>query len=223
MVTGCDGYIEQITVGSDGDASFAARGTIACAIDVQTEIWGDAPCDIIDRVSRGGIVADLPFGVVLDQTRTGIVAEGEQDRRRVDATWEGTVDGIGTLLVASAELRTIDSSTFELTVNPAGSPADAVLNDARFAAGLDDAGWPPAEFRVVAPEVITEHNADRINGRTVTWFYDADRPEILRVRWTTDGPPIRIWWWIVGGAVLAVVLFMIVSLEGSRDRNDHRN
>lgn len=222
VLSACDGYIEQVRIADDESVEFDARATIACLDELTADIWGDSPCDTIDAVARGESPDVLPFELGLDTDRTSIVAAGEQDRRRIDVTWEGAVEEFGSVLIEAARVDRIGETTVELVVTPGRSPMEDFLARPEAFERLADAGWPPAEFRVVAPGVITEHNADEINGRTVSWFFDRDRPEVFRVRWTGEGPPTRYWWWIVGGSVLVAVLFMMATLEGSGGRNDDR-
>lgn len=220
LLSGCDGFIEQVRITEAGTVDFDARATVACRDELTDEIWGESACATIDALARGADPAELPFGFAYDPDRTSIVADGEQDRRRIDVTWEGAVDEFGSVLVERARVDRIDESTAELTLTPGRSPAAEFLAGNDAFARLADAGWPAAELRVVAPAVIVEHNGDEINGRTVSWFFDEDRPEELRVRWDLDGPETRYWWWIVGGSILVAVLFMMVTLEGSPARND---
>ena len=219
-LSGCDGFIEQVRVTEAGTVDFDARATVACLDELTEDIWGDGACATIDSVARGDEPVGLPFGFAYDPTRAAVVVDGTQDRRRIDVTWEGSVEEFGSVLVERVRIDRVDESTAEMTLTPGRSPAAEFLATPGAATRLADAGWPAPELRVVAPAVIVEHNGDEINGRTVSWFFDGDRPEELRVRWDLDGPERRYWWWIVGGTILVAVLFMMVTLEGSPGRND---
>ena len=220
LVSACDGYVEQATVGADGSVSFEAQATISCDDELQRELWGPSPCERLDAAGRGGDMGALPLGFAFDSDRATLVVDGVQDRRRITTTWEGTADELSTPLLERVELRSIDDSVTELVAIPGQAPIVRFLGSPGVSERVADAGWPAAELRVVAPDVIVEHNADEINGRVVTWRFDRDRPETLEVRWTTEPPATRYWWWLVGGSILVAVLFMMVSLEGSAGRND---
>lgn len=215
-LTACDGYIEQVTVDETGSVEFRAEATVVCTDELQQELWGGDGCGQIDEIVRGVDVAELPFDFELDQNRVGLVADGELDRRRIDATWDGTLAELETVLVSGGSLRSLDSQRTEAVFVPAGSVADQMLASDDFVAG--DANWEVAEFRVIAPEVITEHNGDIIQGRTVVWHFDDDRPEEFRVVWTSETRGFQVWWWIVAGGVLITVLVMMIKLEGPNRR-----
>jgi hypothetical protein len=212
-LSGCDGYIEQVRVEADGSVDFSARATVVCGDELQRTLWDEPPCAVIDRASRGESLTELPFNFEFDPGRLGVVSEGEQDRRRIDATWQGSVTELETLLVSGAEVRALDDGQVEATFSPSGAPQDRLTSSDDLAAVVSSAGWPAPEFRVIAPELIVEHNGDDIQGRTVIWTLDGDEPDVFRLVWSTDERGIRVWWWIVGAAILTAVLFMMIVLE----------
>ena len=211
-LTACDGYIEQATIDDDGSVEFAARATVVCDDPLQVAIWDGEPCDVIDGVARGGTIDVLPLGAIVDGERLGLVTDGSQDRRRIDATWSGTVDEIRTVLVSGGTVRA-DGDEVEATFSSVGAPAAALRERADLADLVSSADWPPAEFRVIVPELVVDHNGDDIQGRTVIWTFDGTEPDELRVVWSTSDRGLRVWWWIVGGALLTAVLFMMIVLE----------
>ncbi len=205
VATGCDEYIEQATVDADGVVEFAARAVVVCTDETQQEIFGGDPCPIVDEVVRGGDPGDLPFGFPFDTDRIAVVADGEQDRRRLDISWEGPLGEFSTLLVSSATLTTVDDTTSRLVLETTGAPADQVDEDA--------ARWPAGEFRFVAPALVTEHNGDRVQGRIVIWEIDEDRPDQLTVTWTDDGPTRRVWFYVLALVILVGLIAMMLLLE----------
>ena len=126
LLTSCDGYIEQVRVDEGGSVEFAAEATVVCGDELQAALWDEAPCDAIDRAVRGEAIARLPFDFVVDDRRLGLVADGEQDRRRIDATWEGTIDELDTLLVSDASIRSLGDGEVEVVFTPAGAPQDVL-------------------------------------------------------------------------------------------------
>jgi len=214
LVTACDGYIEQVTIDEQGIVALDAQATVVCSDPLTAELWaGDvAPCDTIDSFTRSGPSGE-PFALLprLDPDRLGLVATGEQDRRVVDVTWEGGLDELETLLVTGGSTIRLDEERTEFTISPR-----EVIDPAK----TDAARWPAAEFRIIAPERVVEHNGDDIQGRTVIWYFDGPQDE-LRVVWGVEERGFRVWWWLVGSAILTGVLFMMITLEGnSGSRNN---
>lgn len=209
-LTGCDEYIEQATVGPDGSVEFAARAVVVCTDELQQELWGGDPCPTIDAALRGGDVGVLPFDYPFDPDRVALVGDGEQDRRRLDVSWTGTIDEFSTLLISSAVVTEIDENRTELVLTTSGAIADEVDEDR--------ARWPAGEFRFVSPDLVVEHNGDRIQGRIVIWEIDDDRPDELRVVWTASEPERRIWWFVIAGVLVSAILAMMVFIEGPRRR-----
>lgn len=213
LVSACDGYIEQAAIDNEGAVSLDAKATVVCGDSLMAELWtGDeAPCDAIDAFTRSGSGGDN-FALLpnLDPNRLGLIATGEQDRRIVDVTWEGGISEFETLLVTGGTLAELDGERTELTITPRDLVDRADVRVAR---------WPAAEFRIVAPDVVVDHNGDDVQGRIVIWNFDDDRPDEFRVVWSTEERGLRVWWWFVGGAILTGVLFMMVALEGNPARS----
>ncbi len=196
----------------------AAQAVVVCTDPLQQELFGGDPCDVIDRAVRTGEIGELPFDFEVDPNEVSLVAEGEQDRRTVDALWETSAENLDSLLVSGGEITVLDDERTEAVFFPAGSPYD-ILNtteDPDLATAVNRSRWPAAEFRIVTPDIIEEHNGDRIQGRIVIWDLDDDHPDEFRVVWTTADPPVRLWGFAVAGAVLIGVLAMIVILEGPK-------
>lgn len=209
FLTACDGYVEQVTLDGAGGAEFRAEATVVCADPLQREVWGGDGCDQIDALVRGAEADDLPFDFVVDTNRVGLVADGDLDRRRIDATWDGTMAELETVLAHDGQLRVLDETRTEATFSSVGSAAD------RFAQEYEvDANWEIAQFRVIAPDLVVEHNGDTIQGRTVVWRIDGTQPDTFRVVWTSEERGFQVWWWFVAGAILIGVLIMMVVLEG---------
>lgn len=217
LVSACDGYIEQAAIDNEGRVSLDAKATVVCNDPLTAELWTgtEAPCDAIDTFTRSGSSGD-EFALLpnLDPDRLGLIATGEQDRRIVDLTWEGSLEEFETLLVTGGSISELDGERTEFTITPIDLVERADVRAAR---------WPAAEFRIVAPDVVVEHNGDDVQGRIVIWNFDDDRPDEFRVVWTTEERGLRVWWWFVGGAILTGVLFMMVALEGNSNRSGGRD
>ena len=216
VLTACDGYIEEVRVERTGDVEFVAQAVVVCTDPLQRAIWDGDPCDSIDDAVRSGTVGDLPFDFDLDPNRVSLVGTGEADRRTIDATWNGTIDELSTVLVSSGSITPLDDERTEAVFVPVGAPAE-LLRDSTDALVVDElrvSRWDPAQFRVLAPDLIVEHNGDDIQGRIVIWELDGDHPDEFRLVWSTEDPPRRLWWWVLGTVILTVVLVMMVTLEG---------
>lgn len=215
-LTACDGYIEEARVQRDGTVEFAARATVVCTDELQQAIWGGDPCDVIDDAIRTGEIGDLPFDFDLDPNRVSLVGTGEADRRVVDALWSGTATELSSVLVSGGEISILDELRTEAVFTPADTPATALetSTDPEIVEQLRFSRWEPAEFRITAPDLIVEHNGDKIQGRVVVWYMDGAVPDEFRVVWTTETPPLRWWWWVVGSSILMIVLFMMITIEG---------
>lgn len=215
LVSACDGYIEQAAIDTQGRVSLDAKATVVCDDPLTADLWTgvEEPCDAIDAFTRSGASGE-EFALLpnLDPERLGLIATGEQDRRIVDVTWEGSLDEFETLLVTGGSLTELDDERTEFTITPVDLVQRADVRAAR---------WPAPEFRIVAPNVVVEHNGDDVQGRIVIWHFDDDRPDKLRVVWTTEERGLRVWWWFVGGAILTAVLFMMIALEGNPSRSGH--
>ncbi len=217
VLTACDSYIEEVRVERSGDVEFVAQAVVVCTDPLQQAIWEGDPCDSIDEAVRSGSIGDLPFDFELDPDRVSLVGSGEADRRTIDATWNGTVDELSTVLVSSGSITSLDDQRTEAIFVAVGAPADALREstDDLVVDELRVARWAPAEFRVKAPDLIVEHNGDNIQGRIVIWELDGDHPEEFRLVWSTEEPPRRLWWWVLGTVILTVILIMMVTMEGS--------
>lgn len=216
VLTACDGYIEEARVQRDGSVEFVAQARVVCTDPLQQEIWGGDPCDTIDAAVRQGDIGELPFDFELDPNRVSLVATGEADRRTIDIAWEGTVDEVATVLVESGSITILDDLLTEAVFIPAGAPADLLRNSVAPAV-IDEqrtSRWDPAEFRILSPDLVVEHNGDDIQGRLVIWNLDDDQPEEFRIVWSTADPPRRWWWWVVGTVILTGVLIMVITIEG---------
>lgn len=220
LLSACDGYIEEVRVRSDGQVQLAAQAIVVCTDPLQQELFGGDPCDVIDRAVRTGEIGDLPFDFEVDPNQVSLVAEGEQDRRTVDALWETSVENFSSLLVAGGEITVLDEQRTEVVFFPTGAPDDVLdtTDDPDLAAAVSRSRWPAAEFRIATPDIVEEHNGDRIQGRLVIWELDDDHPEEFRVVWTTADPPRQLWGFAVAGLVLIGVLAMIVVLESPKRR-----
>lgn len=132
----------------------------------------------------------------------------------MDVTWEGGLDELETLLVTGGSTTQLDEERTEFTISPR-----EVIDSAK----TDAARWPAAEFRIIAPERVVEHNGDDIQGRAVIWYFDGGTQDELRVVWGVEERGFRVWWWLVGSAILTGVLFMMVTLEGNSGTSGGRN
>lgn len=224
VLSACDGYIEEVRVERSGDVEFVAQAVVVCTDPLQQAIWGGDPCESIDQAIRSGTVGDLPFDFDLDPNRVGLVGSGEADRRTIDATWNGTIDELSTVLISSGSITPLDDERTEAIFVPSGAPADSLQNssDELVVDELRVARWAPAEFRVMAPDLIVEHNGDDIQGRIVIWELDGDQPDEFRLVWSTEDPPRRLWWWILGTVILTVILIMMITLEGPNQAKQSR-
>jgi hypothetical protein len=216
LLTACDSYIEEARVQRDGSVEFVARARVDCSDPLQQEIWGDDPCDLIDAAIRTGQIGDLPLGASIDSNRVSLVGTGEAERRTIDATWNGDVSEVSSLLVTSGSIRALDELRTEATFRPSDTPLEALNSsaDEGIIEQLRASRWEPATFRITTPDLVVEHNGDDIQGRVVIWELDDDRPDVFRVVWTTEDPPRRWWWWAIASGSLMVVLLMMVALEG---------
>lgn len=216
VLSACDGYIEEARVQRDGTVEFAARATVVCTDELQQAIWGGDPCEVIDTAVRTGEIGDLPFDFEVDPNRVSIVAAGEQDRRTVDASWSGTAGELTTLLVSPGEITALDDLRTEAVFYPVDAPANALVasTDPDVVEQRRFSRWEPAEFRITTPDIVVEHNGDKIQGRVVVWYMDGDVPDEFRAVWSTEEQPVRWWWWIVGSAILLTILIMMVTLNG---------
>ncbi|MGI9607677.1 MAG: hypothetical protein ACR2P0_16225 [Acidimicrobiales bacterium] len=213
VAVGCDGYIEQVSVNEAGAIEFLAEATVVCTDPGQAAIWGADPCGAIDAAARGADPGPLPFGFEVDADRVAFVSDGDLDRRRIDVRWEGDAAGLATPMIASAAIRTLDAERTELVLVLEGAALSRVRTDPELIDATER--WPEPELRVVTPGRITEHDADRIQGRTVIYTL-AEPTEQVRVVWTSAGPGLRLWWVLVGSVVFGIVLFMMVVLESPR-------
>ena len=203
---------------SDGQVQLAAQAVVVCTDPLQQELFGGDPCDVIDRAVRTGEIGELPFDFEVDPNEVSLVAMGEQDRRTVEALWETSAENLNSILVAGGEITVLDEQRTEAVFFPAGAPGDVLENsdDPTLSGLFSRSRWPAAEFRIATPDLIEEHNGDRIQGRLVIWDLDDDHPEQFRVVWTTADPPRQIWGFAIAGAVLIGVIAMIVILEGPK-------
>lgn len=218
FLSACDGYIEEVKVRSDGEVELAAEAIVVCSDPLQVELFDGDPCEVIDRAVRTGEVGDLPFDFAVDPNEVSIVAEGEQDRRTVDILWRTSATELNSLLVTGGEVRVLDDERTEAVFFPAGSTAELLesTDDTDLATLVNRSRWPASEFRINTPDLIEEHNGDRIQGRIVIWDIDGDHPEQFRVVWTTAEPDRQIWSFVIAGVVLLAVLAMIVVLENPK-------
>ena len=216
VLSACDGYIEEARVGRDGNVEFAARATVVCTDELQQAIWGGDPCDVIDGAIRSGDVGELPFDFELDPNQVSLVGTGEADRRVIDALWSGPAEEMSTVLVSGGQITILDDVRTEAIFFPADTPATALAEstDPGIVEALLFSRWEPAEFRITAPDLVEDHNGDRIQGRVVVWNIDGDVPDEFRVVWTTETSPLRVWWWAVGSIILMGVLFMMIAIDG---------
>jgi len=207
-----------VKVRADGEVELAAQAIVVCTDDLQEELFGGDPCEIIDRAVRTGDIGELPFDFVIDPDEVSLVASGEQDRRTVDALWRTSATELNSLLVSGGEVRALDEQRTEAVFFPVDAPAQLLeaTEDPDLRTLVGRARWPAAEFRLNTPEIIVDHNADRIQGRIVIWDIDGDHPDEFRVVWTTEEPPRQIWGFVVAGAVLIGVLAMMVTLESPK-------
>ena len=225
-LTACDSYIEEARVQRDGAVEFAAQAVVVCSDPLQQEIWGGDPCGRIDAAIRSGEVGDLPFDFELDPDRVSLVGEGEGDRRTIDVLWNGSIDELSTVLVSSGTIRQLDDERTEAIFVPAGAPADdlSATNDEALRDQIRGSRWAAGEFRIKAPDLVVEHNGDKIQGRLVIWHLDDDRPDEFRAVWSTADPPRRLWAWVLAVGMFAAVLVMIVVVErpGQNPNNKER-
>ena len=213
-LTGCDLYVEQASIRPDGEIAFLAEADVVCDDQPLNELFGRDPCDVIDEAVAGTSTGDLPFGVELPET-VEIESTGEFGRREVQVRWSGPVEDFSSLLVSGVTITSDDGDLSTATFSTNDAPA-ALL-------GARPSRWAAGEFRAIAPAVVVEHNGDDIQGRSVIWVIDDDRPDEFTFTWSTEERGIRVWWWIIGAIILGGVLMMIVYLEGQRKERDVRD
>lgn len=220
VLSACDSYIEEARVQPDGSIEFGALATVVCNDELQVAIWGEDPCPQIDAAIRTGDFGVLPLDLNLDPNRVSVVGTGEQDRRELQARWSGEPDELTSLLVNGGEVRVLDEQRTEITFNTADSAFSRLgqSDDPDVQQALGRTRWDPAQFRIRVPDLVEEHNGDRIQGRIVIWELDDSVPEEFRVVWTTEPPARHLWWWVVGSATLTVILLMMVTLEGPKKK-----
>lgn len=218
VLTACDGYIEEVKVRADGEVELAAQAIVVCNDPLQEALFEGDPCEVIDRAVRTGDIGALPFDFAVDSNEVSLVASGEQDRRTVDALWRTSASELDSLLVGGGEVRALDDQRTEAVFFPSDAPADllASTDDPELREQVSRSRWPAAEFRVNTPDLIEEHNGDRIQGRIVIWDLDGDHPDEFRVVWTTEDPPRQLWGFAVAGVVLVGVVAMMLVLEGPK-------
>lgn len=221
LLTACDGYIEEVKVRRDGEVELAAQAIVVCNDPLQEAIFDGDPCEIIDRAVRTGEIGELPFGVDVDPNEVSLVASGEADRRTVDALWRTSAVELETLLVSGGEINVLDDQRTEVIFFPADAPVQqlAETDDPELNELVRRSRWAASEFRINTPDLIEEHNGDRIQGRIVIWDLDGDHPDEFRVVWTTEDPPRQIWGFAVAGVVLVGVLAMMLVLESPKRRS----
>ena len=218
FLTACDGYIEEVKVRRDGEVEIAAQAVVVCNDPLQQQIFEGEPCEVIDRAVRTGEISEMPFGIELDPNEVSLVASGEADRRTVDVLWRTSAIELESLLVSGGEITILDDQRTEAVFFPAGAPAERLANtdDPELNELVQRSRWPFSEFRINTPDLIEEHNADRIQGRIVIWDLDDDHPDEFRVVWTTEDPPRQLWGFAVAGLVLVGVLAMMVIFENPK-------
>lgn len=220
LLSACDSYIEEVRVRRDGEAQLSARAVVVCSDPLQEAIFGGDPCELIDRAARTGEIGELPFGFDFDPNEVSVVAEGEVDRRTVDATWQGPASELDSLLVSGGTVTALDDQRTEVVFQAADTPLVSLntSDDPTIDLERRRSRWEPAQFRINVPDLIVEHNGDDIQGRIVIWELDGTHPDEFRLVWTTEDPPRR-WWWIAGGGVIVtVILGMMVVLEGPKNQ-----
>ena len=215
FLSACDGYIEELRVQADGTVEFAAQAIVVCTDPLQQEIWGGDPCEQIDQAIRTGEIGDLPFDYQLDPNRVSLVGTGEADRRTVDVSWSGTVEEMNSLLAGPGRVTQLNEQDTEVIFTSLGTVNEALFatDDPDLVRELSNSRWNPGEFRINAPNVVIDHNGDEIQGRIVIWNLDGDQPEEFRVVFTTEEPPTQVWFFVLIGVILIVVLIMIATLE----------
>lgn len=218
VLSACDSYIEEARVMPDGTVEFAVSATVVCSDDLQEAIWGADPCEQLDSAVRTGDFGALPLDVDLDPNRVSVVGSGEQDRRTIEAAWTGQPAEVSTLLVSGAEIQVLDEFRSEIVFSTLGTALERLeaSTDPDIVDGLLRSRWDPAEFRIRAPDLISDHNADRLQGRFAIWELDGDHPEEFRVEWTSEGPTRQVWWWVLSSVILLTILVMMVVIEGPR-------
>lgn len=216
VLSACDSYIEEARVMPDGTVEFVASATVVCSDDLQEAIWGGDPCERLDSAVRTGDFGVLPLDVDLDPNRVSVVGSGEQDRRTIEAAWSGQPEELSSLLVSGAEIQVLDEFRSEVVFSTAGTAFERLeqSNDPAIVDGLRRSRWDPAEFRIRAPDVISDHNADRLQGRFAIWEIDGDHPSEFRVEWSSEGPARHLWWWALSAVIVLIVLVMMVVIEG---------
>lgn len=218
FLSACDSYIEEVKVRRDGEVELAAQAIVVCNDPLQQAIFDGDPCDVIDNAVRTGEIGELPFGFEVDPNEVSIVASGEADRRTVDALWRTSAEDLNSILVSGGIVTPLDDERTEAVFFPVDTPAIELetTDDPELSELVRRSRWQPAEFRLNTPDIIEEHNADRIQGRIVIWDIDGDHPDEFRVVWTTADPPRQLWGFAIAGAVLFIVLAMMVVLEGPK-------
>lgn len=216
FLSACDEYIEEAQITPEGSVEFFARATVDCRDDLQQAIWGEDPCERIDTAVRTGDFGTLPLDIELDANRVAVLGSGEQERRVIDASWSGEAEELVSLLVTGGEVQVLDEQRSEVVFSSVGNAFERLLDsaDPEIVAELRTSRWEPAQFRVRAPDLITEHNADRIQGRVVVWNIDEDMPSEFRVAWTTEGPARQVWWIVAASVILLGVVVLIITMEG---------
>ena len=213
LLTACDGYREVITL-EDRELDLFVSTTVICNDALTVELFGSDACT---QLSDGELPTAMATMTAASAT-TEFKVEGELDRRTITVTEDDVdADQLSTGLVTSARFDLVDDTTGRVVFDTAASPWSDLRADENFDELQRQSRWPDPVFQFVAPDVVTEHNGDAIDGRVVTWNLDGLEDRLLTVTWSTQDPPRRWWWWIVGGVILIGVLFMMMTLEPQRN------
>jgi hypothetical protein len=140
----------------------------------------------------------------------------------VDDLTGSDVLAAGTPLEGISETGSITFTEEKVTIR-ASAPASSLMGDME---GGDMEGISPAmlapfieiNLRVTMPGTILDHNADSVDGSTLTWRVDITDPSIDIF---AESDPraggssgIPIWVWIVGGVVLLALLVFLFARGG---------
>ena len=220
VLSACDGYIEELRVQSDGSVDLSARAIVVCTDDLQQAIWDGDPCELIDEALATNDMSGLPFGFEPDSNRVGMVGTGEAERRTIDVTWSGTAEEFDSVLAGPGTITQLNDEETEVVFSSLGTPFRTLQEstDPDIVEALSNSRWEPGEFRINAPDLVTEHNGDEIQGRIVIWNLDEDTPDEFRIVFTTADPPLRWWWLVMGGVVLVGLVAMMLILEPSPNK-----
>lgn len=226
LLSACQSYQETVEVDPDGTVSIEVVATVACDSRIGTVADGASGADVCEQWDA------LPSGVPneLIASRLGLDASGFTDtafRVRPDnagrrVSLSGTAadaSSITTLLIDSMSVSSGPDGPERVEIEVATDrlqerlEAEGAEPGSSIFQALRELRLPTPELTVVVPGRVTDHNGDEVRGRQVTWLIDGDEDARLVVSFTDADRGRRWWWMLVGVAVFAVVVGMMLWFD----------